>query len=212
MAGPVDVRVTWTDGCTAFLLGPGSGPAAWVDGPDFMCLNPSRWRSTGYLAAWTPAHEHVHNLQAQLGCFPGPDAHEWQWLFEGMANQFAFDALLDAGLVTAEEAERYVWEYRGLEDDIGTLADYELSSDAAGDAYGLFYLGTRVLAQGAGTPTAFVDFCRAAAGGVPWRDAFEASFGITVPDLYGLVEAERARLRPMYDCAEPPCGGTAPPA
>lgn len=39
--------------------------------------------------------------------------------------------------MTAEESELAIWEYRGLQDDTGTLADYERSSEQAGDAYAL---------------------------------------------------------------------------
>ena len=197
---PVQVRVSRSHGCRA-LLRTGSVSTGWVDGPGFMCLNAGhpRWRPLveghAYFPAYLAAHEHVHNLQAQLGCFPGSGQHEWQWLFEGMASQLAYAALVEAGLVTAEEAEMAIWEYRGLQDDNGTLADYERSSDQAGDAYGLFHLGARELVERTGSPRAFADFCRATASGVDWRTAFRDSFGVTVAAHYAAVEQERSRLR-----------------
>jgi hypothetical protein len=137
----------------------------------------------------------VHNLQAQLGCFAGSEDHQWQWLFEGMATQLAYAALIDADLVTAEDAELAIWEYRGLQDDNGTLADYERSSDEAGDAYGLFHLAARGLFERVESPRAFAEFCRVTASGADWRGAFERSFGVTVPEHYAAVERERSRLR-----------------
>jgi len=215
--GPVQVRVSWSRGCR-FYLGPQSVSTAWADGPDFICLNAAhrRWRSSveghAYFPAYVAAHEHVHNLQAQLGCYRDTGDHEWQWLFEGTAVQLAFAALVEVGIVSADEVELAVWEYRGLQVDNGTLRDYERSSDAAGDAYGLFHLGARVLAERAESPAAFADFCRATGRDVPWRKAFAEHFGITVAELYDTVEAERVRLRPEYDCAEPPCRSAVPPA
>ena len=198
--GPVQVRVSWSHGCRPFLR-PGSVSTGWVDGPGFMCLNAAhpRWQRLveghAYFPAYVAAHEHVHNLQAQLGCFAGGEDHQWQWLFEGMATQLAYAALVEAGLVTAEEAELAIWEYRGLQDDNGTLADYERSSEQAGDAYGLFHLGTKVLFEKVESPRAFADFCRATASGTDWRSAFERSFGVTVGEHYARVEQDRSRLR-----------------
>jgi hypothetical protein len=197
--GPVQVRVSWSNGCRLFL-GPQSVSTAWVDGDDFICLNAAhrRWRSTTeahvYNPAYVAAHEHVHNLQAQLGCFREGGAHEWQWLFEGMASELAYRALVVAGLLTEADAALAVWEYRGLQDDNGTLADYEQSSDDAGNNYGLFHLGARAAAREAGTPKSFAHFCRTAGAGLPWRTAFHESFGIPVEDLYAAVEAERGGI------------------
>lgn len=58
----------------------------------------------------------------------------------GHGRALAFEALVDAGFVTVEEAELAIWEYRGLEEDVGKLADFERPSDAAGDMYGLYEL------------------------------------------------------------------------
>jgi hypothetical protein len=71
------------------------------------------------LPAYLAAHEHVHDLQAQLGCFAGSEHHEWQWLVEGMATQLACTALVEADLVTAQEAELAIWEYRGCRTTTG---------------------------------------------------------------------------------------------
>lgn len=197
---PVQVRVSWSHGCKPFHS-PTSGPVGWVDGSDFICLNAAHptWRRAvgehAHFPAYVAAHEHVHNLQAQVGCFRDGDDHEWQWLFEGMATELAYRALVAADIATASDADAAIRQYKGLADDNGTLEDYERSSDAAGDAYGLFHLGARAALEEAGTPSAFVAFCRADARGVPWREAFETAFGISVPALYGRVEAERAELR-----------------
>jgi hypothetical protein len=202
VTGPVVVRVTWLQGCRTFMS-PQSAGAGWADSADFICLNPPQWRfevdEHSYYPARLAAHEHVHNLQAQLGCYRDHDDQEWQWLFEGMAEQFAHAALVDAGIITPAEAELNIWEYGGLRSDNGTLADYERSSEHAEDSYGLFHIGAQVLAERVDSPAAFADFCRRAGAGVPWREAFVDSFGITVPELYELVEAERARLRLKYD-------------
>lgn len=203
VAGTVVVRVSWSDGCRIFL-GPASLGTGWAEGEDFICINAAhpqfaqRTEGHGYFPSYVAAHEHVHNLQSQLGCARDEDDHEWQWLFEGMAVELAFRALVADGHVSPSEAELAVWEYRGLQTDNGTLADYERSSDAAGDAYGLFQLGAREALDNAGSPEAAADFCRAVAGGTPWRSAFATAFGLEVSELYRRVETEREVLRQEY--------------
>ncbi|HLL64386.1 MAG TPA: hypothetical protein VK453_01425 [Micromonosporaceae bacterium] len=202
--GPVQVRVSWSNGCRLFL-GPQSVSTAWVDGDDFICLNAAhrRWRSSteghDYFPAYVAAHEHVHNLQAQLGRFNGEGDHEWQWLFEGMASELAYRALVKAGVMTAADVGLAIWEYRALQDDNGTLADYERSSEGAGNNYGLFHLGARAAARAAGSPKSFVSFCRATASGAAWKQAFQDAFGMPVEDFYDVVEAERTKLRAGTD-------------
>ncbi|WNV74278.1 hypothetical protein [Geodermatophilus sp. DSM 44513] len=196
--GPVQVRVSWSQGC-GFLLGPTSVATAWVDGADFICLNAAhpRWRQAvsedRRYPAYVAAHEHVHNLQAHLGCFRDGEDHEWQWLFEGMAEHLAYAALIQAGLATQQDADDHISRFGGLPEAGDELGDYERSSAAAADAYGLFQLGARVLAETSG-PAAFADFCRAVAGGQPWRESFADSFGMSVEDLYDEVAARRRTL------------------
>ena len=205
--GTVQVRLSWSQGCRP-LLGPDSVSTAWADGSDFLCLNaahPSwRWlveRDASY-PAFVAAHEHVHNWQAELGCFVDSGEHEWQWLFEGMANELAYRALVKSGSVPPREAEEAIWAFGGLASDNGTLRDYEQESDGAGNAYGLFQLGAREAARSAGTPASFGEFCLAVAGGQPWREAFADSFELSTDELYERVETLRARERSTTD--QPP--------
>lgn len=46
------------------------------------------------------AHEHIHNLQGQLGCLPGPDDHEYAWWVEGSATYVGWHTLVEAGMTS----------------------------------------------------------------------------------------------------------------
>lgn len=198
-AGPVEVRVSWSQGCRPPWTGPTSIAAAWAE-PGFVCLNAAHpgWAAGVERDAWFPAyvaaHELVHTWQAQLGCHRGPEDQHWLWLFEGMADQLAFTALEDAGIVDAGSAERRIRALGGLDPGLGPLVDHERPSARSGAAYPLFHLAARVLVQGGASPAAFARFCRSAGSGTPWRDAFGAAFGVPVDEFYRRVQAERARL------------------
>lgn len=199
LTDPVEVRVSWSQGCRPPWTGPTSLAAAWAEA-GFVCLNPAHpgWAAgTGrddWFPAYVGAHELVHTWQAQLGCHRRPEDQQWWWLFEGMADQLAFTALEDAGIIDAGAAGRRIRALGGLDPGLGPLADHERPSAGSGAAYPLFHLAARVLAQGGASPAAIARFCRSAGSGAPWREAFATAFGVPVDEFYRRVEAERVRL------------------
>lgn len=199
VAKRVEVRVARSRGCTfgASAAGP---PTGWADA-DRLCLNTraGAWRDQfaldPALIAQLVAHEHVHNVQAQIGCSAGPDGHEWLWLFEGMATHLAFRAMVADGRRPETAAGEQMRRWGVASPDLQSLRAYERGGAGAGDpAYALFHLGTRYLDDLAPRPDAMMDFCRRTAAGVAWRDAFAAAFGLSVDTFYARFEADRPGL------------------
>lgn len=195
----VEVRVAHSDGCT-FAASPAGPPTGWADAR-MLCLNTragaweEQFRLDPALIAQLVAHEHVHNVQAQVGCFAGPDEHEWLWLFEGMATHLAFRAMVAAGRMPAAAADEQMRRWGAADPGLRPLRAYERGGASVGDgAYALFHLGTRYLDDLAPRPDAMLDFCRRAATGTAWREAFAAAFGVTVDDFYARFERDRPAL------------------
>jgi len=204
LTDPVEVRVSWSQGCRPPWTGPTSIAAAWAEA-GFVCLNAAHPGWAGgvgqddWFPAYVSAHELVHTWQAQLGCHRKPEEQQWLWLFEGMADQLAFTALEDAGIVGSRSAARRIRALGGLDPRLGSLVDHERATARSGAAYPLFHLAARVLVQGGASPTGFARFCRSAGSGTPWREAFAVAFDVPVDELYRRVEAERARLAARSD-------------
>ena len=195
----VQVRVARSQGCT-FGASPAGPPTGWADA-GLLCLNTraaawqEQFRQDPALIAQLVAHEHVHNVQAQLGCFAEADEHEWLWLFEGMATHLAFRAMVADGRWPASAAGEQMRRWGVASPDLRPLRAYERGGAGDGDAaYALFHLATRHLDELAPRPDALLDFCRRTAGGAAWRDAFAAAFGLTTDDFYARFEAARPAL------------------
>ncbi len=198
IGGPVEVRVSRSRGCV-LGVGPRSGPTAWAE-PGLVCLNTAHpvWqdmeRRFSWFTAFVTAHELVHTWQMELGCHRSAEEHRWQWLFEGMADQLAFDALERAGLITDAQIADRIRTLGGLDTGLGDLSDFETPQERTANAYPLFHLGARVLARSGADVRDFAEFCRAEAGAADWRTTFATAFGIPVDTLYAEVRQERSRL------------------
>ena len=195
----VEVRLARRQGCEPFAS-PAGPPTGWATAR-LLCINTRApaWRSqlaeNPDLAAAVAAHEHVHNLQGQLGCLRGRDGHEWLWLFEGMAVHLGFQALVSAGRWPDAAAAGQIREWGVSDPVLLPLSHYERTGAGVGDpAYALFHLATRYLDEQAPRPTALADFCRAVGGGQPWRDAFTQAFGVPVDTFYSRFAAARPQL------------------
>lgn len=204
---PVEVRVAREDPCEPFAPREATGFAK----RGFLCVDtrspgwPELLREDEHSALALSAHEHVHNLQYELGCAPDPGEHTYRWLMEGMAMHLSWSALVTAGRATDLDAARSVRDVGGLRDALGPLARHERDRPAADGEYGLWHLAVRRLARFAG-PLALRAFCRRAGAGEPWTEAFRAAFGLPVPRFYAAFERERRRIAdgaPIPRVAEP---------
>ncbi|MDH2429540.1 hypothetical protein [Sphaerisporangium sp. TRM90804] len=192
----VEVRLARGQGCRWRTSADGPS-TAWAE-PRLMCVNTL---SPGWREAMTAgtgqaqdviAHEHVHNLQGQVGCFRAADDHEWLWLFEGMAVHLAYRAMVDGGRWREEDEIGRIRSWGADDPSLGPLSGFERTGAGLGDpAYALFHLAVRSLARGPNGTPALLDFCRATAQGRPWRTAFADAFGITLDTFYTKFEQLR---------------------
>ena len=195
----VEVSFARSQGCEP-LASPAGPPTGWADARR-LCLNTRApaWRSQftrdPALIAGLAAHEHVHNVQGQLGCMRSRDDHEWLWLFEGMAVHLSFQALVAAGRWPDSAAAAQMRDWGLASGELEPLPAYERDGTGVGDpAYGLFHLATRFLDAQAPQPSALMDFCRSVGRGSPWHDAFAAAFGLPVEEFYTRFAAARPGL------------------
>ncbi len=193
---PVVVRLARRTPCIAFERRT-TGTA--VADAESICIDTTKptWRYAAReeptLALSIVAHEHLHNLQGQLGCLPGPDEHLYAWWVEGSATYMGWRALEHAARVTQTDIERELRDWGGFSPGLNPLESYERA--ISGDpTYALAARAVAQLVARAGAP-ALVDFCARVGAGTTWRAAFRSSFGVGVSAFYGAFEAERNAAR-----------------
>lgn len=175
-----------------------SASTAVADG-EMLCVNTTRpvWRYAvregSTLALSIVAHEHLHNLQGQLGRLPGPDEHTHLWLVEGTATYLGWQTVRRAGRVTEADIAREMRAWGGFRPGLKPLSSYERT--LGGDPeYALAHRAVRRLVARTGTPASLVRFCERVGEGQRWRDAFRAAFGLPVGAFY--ADFERLRTQP----------------
>ncbi len=193
--GSVEARVARDDPCAPFgAVGRGATGQA-QDGRLCVDTRTPSWRRIArddpVLARGVSAHEHVHVLQAELGCLPPPDEHELLWLFEGTAVHGAWEARVHAGVASPARATRAIRAGGAFEPQVGPLRLYERRG--GGDPeYALWHLAVRDLLRRTGRgPLALRRVCAEVGRGRSWSQAFTAVFGLDVGSFYGAFEAAR---------------------
>ena len=195
VAEPVTVRLARRTPCIAFARR--TTGTAHADA-DEICVDTTKptWRyavrEEPTLALSIVAHEHLHNLQGQLGCLPGPDEHTHLWLVEGTATYMGWQTVRRAGLVTDAGITREMRAWGGFRPDLKPLSSYEriLGGDPE---YALAHRAVRRLVVHTGTPASLVAFCQQVGAGRAWKTALHSSFGTSVEAFYAAFEASRRR-------------------
>src|SRR4051812_23049152 len=154
----------------------------------------------------TVAHEYFHVLQRELTKLPGPSQADPTspivsnclgagfdrgptWLTEGSAELFGWLTVADAAGVELQLI-REAYSKSKFE---GTLKDFEESlrfQSSSNHSYPLGFLATDFAAKGKMAPV--FQYYRLVGQGVPWKDAFARSFGITIDYFYEQFEAYKA--------------------
>jgi hypothetical protein len=165
------------------------GPAWFIGG---------RSAASGFKIA---AHEAFHLLQYELvgqrplgvsGLDEIPPAGPW-WLAEGAAEYFAYLAVVrDGALGLAEARAQWVQSARGTGATLRALATLRGQRETPG-AYDIYALSTELLLRGR-DPKIVFSYYEAIARGVPWPDAFSATFGRTFDAFVDEFEAYRRTL------------------
>jgi hypothetical protein len=169
-------------------------------GPSFdIVTSNSAWSDPPAAApdTWTPdtervelaAHEYVHLWQYDVGgtaCMLGP-----RWISEGMAESFAYRALVGAGRIP--QANMDVFTKRQLRNATYVpLSSLETSWPASANPFAVAYLAVdRMLAMP--SPLALRTFCARVGTGEEWHSAFAAAFGMDTGTFYSRFEAYRTQ-------------------
>jgi hypothetical protein len=202
--GKVEARVARRDGCRPFQA---SGGSLVGDGGDhFLCVDTAspgwQWLMLKDRVAATsiPAHEYVHVLQAELGCLPERgDREQYRWIFEGMATDLAWRALIAGGRATRARSRRTVRTDGAFDPNLEPLPRYERDNGREPE-YALWHAAIERLlreavaaraAPAARPEIALRRFCAGVGAGRPWRAAFARSFGLSLDTFYARFEAAR---------------------
>jgi hypothetical protein len=203
--GPVEARVARANSCRPLESSGGAMVGEATGG--FLCIDTAalhwQWIVLKDLAAATStsAHEYVHVLQAEIGCLPGPNDEQYRWIYEGMASDVAWQALVGAGHATETRVARTIRMDGAFDTNLEPLVNYE-RGDGRDREYALWHLAIRALlrdavarrAAPASRPElALLRFCERVGRGRSWRTAFARSFGLPLARFYARFEAARQR-------------------
>ena len=135
------------------------------------------------------AHEYIHLWQYALGgdsCMVGV-----RWIAEGMAESFAYRALIADGLIPAANLDTFTKRQLTTASTHATLQSLESSFPANAKPFAVSYLAVDRLLAPKGLP-AIRDWCMRVGNGQEWHQAFAAAFGETTSAFYSRFEALRA--------------------
>jgi len=171
---------------------------AQLDGIDIVTSN-SEWVSPLAVApdTWSAdterkelaAHEYIHLWQGELGgnaCMLGP-----RWLSEGMAESFAYRALIADGLIGQSNIDTFTKRNLIGATTHPALQQLETQWPGTANPYSVAYLAVdRLLAANGLLPLR--SWCQAVGRGVEWHVAFAQAFGETTDAFYGRFEAYKS--------------------
>ena len=135
------------------------------------------------------AHEYVHLWQYAIGgsqCMVGV-----RWLSEGMAESFAYRALVADGLIPQANMDTFTRRQLTTATQQATLQSLESSWPAAANPFAVSYLAVDRMLAPKGL-LAIRDWCARVGSGQEWHQAFAAAFGETTDAFYSRFEAFRS--------------------
>jgi hypothetical protein len=163
----------------------------WMGPPWFTSPEPNRSKIA--------IHEVVHVLQAELagrGSLGGPDnavpPAGPKWLFEGHAEWTAYQGVARIGLLSIDSARaQWIATTKALAST--PLSALEVRAARPDGSYDIYALAVDFLLRGR-DPASLLAYLEAIGRGTAWRDAFAASFGVTVESFYADFAAYRQSL------------------
>jgi hypothetical protein len=205
--GHVEARVAKSNGCRAFQK-VGEAIVGEAD-RGFLCIDTASpaWQwlmlKDRLAASAVAGHEYVHVLQGEHGCLQSPRGERLRWIIEGMAEEVSWQALVAAHRTSEAQVARHIRDDGALDPNLEPLQAYE--TDGGRDPeYALWHVAVRRLlgeavasgsAPRARPELALRRFCDRIGARRPWRQAFERSFGVSVPRFYALFERWRRQAR-----------------
>lgn len=164
-----------------------------------ICVNAGTdsWQSLAdYLKLKIAAHEYFHVWQHDLFCYREP-----KWMFEGLAEWFGYEAIIEDGLV--ERVAASVERQQVLQRDPihEPLSEQEILYAAPNrPQYALWSFAAQRLMSGIGADE-LRTFCAGRRDGLEWEEAFEEAFGEPVEAFYEEFEEWRSEFLP-YSAVE----------
>jgi hemolysin type calcium-binding protein len=163
----------------------------WIGPPWFAASEPDRSK--------IGIHTVVHVLQAELagrGALGGRDDEVPpagpKWLFEGHAEWTAYQAVAAIGLLPIESARaRWITTTKSLSST--PLSALEVRGGRPVGAYDIYVLAVDFLLRGR-DPASLSAYLEVIGRGVPWRDAFATTFGLTIESFYAEFDTYRRGL------------------
>jgi hypothetical protein len=142
-------------------------------------------------------HEFVHFMQEVLvdGGEPGP-----LWIDEGIADYLGYQAVIDAGWVSAEDVEQYQLStvvYGPALPKLEDVEDPDSYQNEPAAIYGLASLAIERLVDGDLHRVA--NYYNRLGAGADWKAAFRTSFKIAPDTFYDEFETARADFTASYD-------------
>jgi hypothetical protein len=203
----VEARIARSNGCRAFQK-VGEAIVGEADN-GFLCIDTASpaWQwlmlKDRLGASAAAGHEYVHVLQGEHGCLQSPLAERFRWIMEGMAEEVSWRALVATRRTTEAHVERQIRSDGALDPNLEPLQLYEVDGGRDPE-YALWHTAIRRLlgeavangsAPRARPELALRRFCDRIGARRPWRQAFERSFGVSVPRFYARFERWRGQAR-----------------
>lgn len=138
-------------------------------------------------------HEYMHVVQQELA---GDRGGAPLWIDEGSAEYVGYQAVIDAGLVSAADVESYNAANVVDGPRLPPLTAVERAADfqsQPSNVYGLAYLAVKRLV--ADRPSSLRRYYQRLGQGDDWQTAFQSAFRVTPSDFYDAFEASRPDLR-----------------
>ena len=143
------------------------------------------------------AHELIHTYQNELselkassGSHEVPEAGT-RWLREGIAEYLAYKSLSEGGVLSYEsERNRFVIDAKRIDKPLSEMEKLEGFRGVAG-VYNHFLLAAELLAKKSGE-SSLLEYHALQDSKTTWQKAFQAAFGMTAEEFYGLFEEHRA--------------------
>jgi hypothetical protein len=142
-------------------------------------------------------HEYMHVVQQEL-VGERPDVP--LWLDEGIAEWVGYQAVIDAGLVSAADVDAYSAALVAFGPALPPLSAVENPRDfqsQPASIYGLAYLAVDLLVDD--RPSSIDRYYERLADGATWRAAFQSAFRINPTDFYAEFEASRPGIDAPFD-------------
>jgi hypothetical protein len=125
------------------------------------------------------------------------------WIDEGIAEYVGFQAVIEAGLVSAQDVEDYNALQVVFADTLPPLSELERPSDfqsQSASVYGLAYLAIKQLIGD--RPESIERYYERIASGTNWRAAFQSAFRVNPRAFYREFEASRPDIAAPFGFPE----------